>query len=318
MFELFSKQRRGGSTQKKGDCKKIDFTSAVPKERQQQQLRQCNQAKEEERESKKGLPKLRRTRFHLVRHGERLDEVPFTDWFDERPPSKIMYDPPLTERGKTQAQQVASYYLMKKNVTSTTVYTSRMTRCVSTALELGTVLGMTEIRPSRGLAECSAAIRQRSVEGSRFVDDVEFSRLVEGRLTIGPCVDKQMRDEFMKQELGAQLSDADADVEGEDRNNNVGDSDCFNQWQRGEQTPRLSFRSSVVHLCEQHEKDGEFFVCSHREGLRDLLRYCGYHALDFGYCATAQFEYDHDEDKFFLVDYCNELMTIQKLPTIRK
>eukprot|EP00056_Hartaetosiga_gracilis_P022611 m.31844 g.31844 ORF g.31844 m.31844 type:complete len:333 (-) comp9735_c0_seq1:228-1226(-) len=284
---------------------------------------------------KKTTMTKRRVRFHVVRHGERLDEVPFNDWYSTHPENKILYDPPLTEMGKMQARDVVTLYLKHKNIKATTMYTSRMSRCVSTAIELAVALGIPEIRPSRGLAECAAAIRERTAELSKFLSDGELEGLTEGRVVLGESLDLEIIQSYIDKQLQHLSTSDDVDDNGDDDDDSndsneqgdgeeeretrgvaVTDRKSTGLWTNEEETgfPPLTFRSSLVHLCERHAEDGEFILCSHREGLRDLLRYCGLNALRFGYCATAQFEYDFEDDKFYLVDHCESLIQFQQMP----
>lgn len=102
-------------------------------------------------------PKVPRCEVFVVRHGERLDEVPGNDW-RQRCPAQ-WFDPPLTDKGKRQAEYAASQLqLQDSSITFDVIYCSPLQRCVSTAAYFSQAFGA-PIKLVPGLGECCAAMR---------------------------------------------------------------------------------------------------------------------------------------------------------------
>eukprot|EP00928_Gymnodinium_smaydae_P038980 TRINITY_DN26744_c0_g5_i2.p1 TRINITY_DN26744_c0_g5~~TRINITY_DN26744_c0_g5_i2.p1 ORF type:complete len:393 (-),score=72.49 TRINITY_DN26744_c0_g5_i2:25-1203(-) len=79
-----------------------------------------------------------RQRFVLaiVRHGERMDAVEPRRWYRSKDGQRFPFDPPLTERGRSEVATVASEVADKsKNATFSVVVSSPFARCVQTAVE---------------------------------------------------------------------------------------------------------------------------------------------------------------------------------------
>merc|ERR1719159_560747 len=101
----------------------------------------------------------------MVRHGERLDEVPGNDWRQQcqRCPER-WFDPPLTDEGKRQAAYAASQlHSQVGNMTFDVIQCSPLQRCVSTAAYFSQAFGV-PIRLVAGLGECCAAMKGKQYQ----------------------------------------------------------------------------------------------------------------------------------------------------------
>jgi len=95
--------------------------------------------------------------FCMVRHGERLDEVPGNDWFNVC--GDLWHDPPLTELGKFQAKEAGTQLLLSPHYSEwSVIYSSPLLRTVQTAYEMSKVMNR-PIQILYGLGECAAAVR---------------------------------------------------------------------------------------------------------------------------------------------------------------
>lgn len=107
--------------------------------------------------------KLQQVRLWIVRHGERIDEVPGQkDWGRRNP--RQWFDPPLTENGKQQARSTAE--LLKEQLGPeppiAAIFTSPLRRCLQTAEQLSEVLGL-PIQVVPGIGFCSAALMEHGL-----------------------------------------------------------------------------------------------------------------------------------------------------------
>lgn len=120
-----------------------------------------------------------KTRVYIVRHGERLDEVPDNTWYREQCAKSHgrTYDPPLTDQGKKQAQGAAKF-ISTKALEVDVLYTSSLIRCVSTAAIIASDLKL-KVVAFDALAECAAAVRERSLAGTALASDQELVTLVQ-------------------------------------------------------------------------------------------------------------------------------------------
>eukprot|EP00449_Zooxanthella_nutricula_P031222 CAMPEP_0198493564 /NCGR_PEP_ID=MMETSP1462-20131121/4096_1 /TAXON_ID=1333877 /ORGANISM="Brandtodinium nutriculum, Strain RCC3387" /LENGTH=332 /DNA_ID=CAMNT_0044222261 /DNA_START=115 /DNA_END=1109 /DNA_ORIENTATION=+ len=101
----------------------------------------------------------------VVRHGERLDEVPGPErdrWM--RACGERSFDPPLTARGQRQAFDSARMLFVRLQAVPKpfdVIYTSPLQRCVSTAAAFAEVFGL-PMRVVPALGECCAALRAKN------------------------------------------------------------------------------------------------------------------------------------------------------------
>ena len=119
------------------------------------------------------------SRVYILRHGERLDEVPQNTWRRDYVRSHgRRFDPPLTEVGQQQAARAATF-IASKRFDVDVMYTSALVRCVSTASVVADKLGLRVI-VCDPLAECAAAVRERTLTGTALASDAELHALVAG------------------------------------------------------------------------------------------------------------------------------------------
>mmetsp|Transcript_53324 Transcript_53324/g.114561 ORF Transcript_53324/g.114561 Transcript_53324/m.114561 type:complete len:486 (+) Transcript_53324:68-1525(+) len=120
---------------------------------------------------------------YVVRHGERMDEVPGKERDEWRATCGSRdFDPPLTGRGHLQALSSAKALRaqIKEERPFDVIHSSPMQRCVSTA-ELFAQIFNVPIHIVPGLAECSAALRttnSRSQQRWNHVMTIEEHRLL--------------------------------------------------------------------------------------------------------------------------------------------
>lgn len=96
----------------------------------------------------------------VVRHGERLDEVPGNDW--RKQCGERWFDPPLTKQGIAQAAYAAAVLQSQlcghADTPFDVIYCSPLQRCVSTAALFSQAFGA-PIKLVPGLAEAAAAMK---------------------------------------------------------------------------------------------------------------------------------------------------------------
>lgn len=92
----------------------------------------------------------------MVRHGERIDETrEGRSWLDSTP-RKFLFDPPLTDRGAEQAR-AAGQSLLKLDKVFSRIYTSPLSRTLSTSEEIANILNC-PVSVVRGLGSCAARV----------------------------------------------------------------------------------------------------------------------------------------------------------------
>ena len=108
----------------------------------------------------------RKVRILFVRHGERLDESDRMQWAAMRT-RENWHDPPLTETGREQAREAA--HEVKKWLTACncadqfTFFASPASRTLTTAVEVGALLGTPPVTVVHGLYACTAAAFERGL-----------------------------------------------------------------------------------------------------------------------------------------------------------
>eukprot|EP00754_Rhynchopus_humris_P037924 Rhum_TRINITY_DN20627_c0_g1::Rhum_TRINITY_DN20627_c0_g1_i1::g.171586::m.171586 len=109
---------------------------------------------------------VRKVRILFVRHGERLDESDHTQWAAVRT-QENWHDPPLTETGRQQAREAAHEvrkWLADRNCADKfTFFASPASRTLTTAVEVGTLLGTPPVTVVHGLYACTAAAFERGL-----------------------------------------------------------------------------------------------------------------------------------------------------------
>ncbi|CAF1431649.1 unnamed protein product [Didymodactylos carnosus] len=115
-------------------------------------------------------------RLYLVRHGERLDEVPGNTFYKNC--GEQWYDPPLTEMGKRQAYYTATYLKSILQNLPPVLYVSPLSRTVQTAVEIANYLN-SFIELVAGLAHCAAAFQSGGVllQQSSFLSESDIVTL---------------------------------------------------------------------------------------------------------------------------------------------
>eukprot|EP01147_Barroeca_monosierra_P001859 gene1859-4956_t len=117
------------------------------------------------------------TIVYIVRHGQRLDEVPHNSWVTQCSSGHgRLYDPPLTSIGEMQARDAAAF-IANQSIDADILYTSSLTRCVSTAAVIAKELNL-KVSPCDVLAECAAAVRERTLLKTSFASDQEIATLI--------------------------------------------------------------------------------------------------------------------------------------------
>lgn len=106
----------------------------------------------------------------LVRHGERIDETDHArKWWSETPADR-RFDPPLTKQGGQQAAMAGKTLartMGKRGQSFRCVYSSPLSRTLSTSVEVARALGISEVRVVFGLGECAAALRDCAYSAGR-------------------------------------------------------------------------------------------------------------------------------------------------------
>ena len=89
----------------------------------------------------------------LIRHAERVDEVPGSTWGGDR-----WFDPPITKKGRKQARLTAQHLLqtMPHDALASidVIYSSPYVRCLQTAGEIAAILGK-PVKPVYALGSCA-------------------------------------------------------------------------------------------------------------------------------------------------------------------
>lgn len=201
----------------------------------------------------------------IVRHGERLDEVPGNQWYKEAEKTgAAWFDPPLTAKGQKQAAGAASALqemLSKRgaiDIPFDVVYSSPLQRCVATAAPFAEAFGI-PIQMIPGLGECCAALRGCMDEGSRWIAAREKWPDFKAKLL--------PRDRLEAACPGVRFVEDDPTVD-----------------------PYLSDaqgrKSCVGRLAEGKRR---ILVVTHREGIRDLAKVAGKDHRRTPYCCIARF-----------------------------
>jgi len=199
------------------------------------------------------------TDVFIVRHGERYDEVPGNAWYHEC--GQRWFDPPLTEKGKLQAEEAAEALetLFGGAKPFDAVYCSPLQRCVSTAVPFSRKFGA-PIQVVPGLGECCAALRG-SMGSAADWERTEFFRhllSLEDLKALCPGTAFSPEESSVEPYLAANES-------------------CPGRLARGRQ---------------------RILIVTHREGIRDLVK-LGLPIgglpvrIVTQYCCVAQFRYNH-------------------------
>jgi broad specificity phosphatase PhoE len=126
----------------------------------------------------------------VLRHGERIDEVPDSSIVNDRP----KWDPPLTRNGYKQAAE-AGVRLQGEHQRRPfeRIYVSPCTRTFQTASFVAAQLGGVPLRPVPGLAECAAAVQKYGIsafdpkgQGPRFLASEQAGAYCAPGTTIEP------------------------------------------------------------------------------------------------------------------------------------
>ena len=198
----------------------------------------------------------------VLRHGERIDEVPDSSIVNDRP----KWDPPLTRNGYKQAAE-AGVRLQGEHQRRPfeRIYVSPCTRTFQTASFVAAQLGGVPLRPVPGLAECAAAVQKYGIsafdpkgKGPRFLASEQAGAYCAPGTTIEPT----------------------------DALYSEGFEACVG---------RLASEAAAQGLTR-------VLLVSHREGIRDLCNLAGFRGrASTAYCCIAQFRYTPDSDQYELL-----------------
>ena len=191
----------------------------------------------------------------VVRHGERLDEVPDPTIVNNLP----HYDPPLTRAGMRQAADAGARLKEEhEQQPFERIYVSPLARTLQTASHVSASLGGVVLRPVPALAECAAAVHKYRLASF----DPELKRAQ------GP--------HFVTAEQAAFLC-ADG-----------------TRFEPTEARYDEDFEHGLSRLAVEAAAQGlsRILLVSHREGIRDLGNLAGVRGrLKTGYCCIARFRY---------------------------
>lgn len=196
----------------------------------------------------------------VVRHGERFDEVPGNDWYNTC--GDMWFDPPLTEKGRRQAEGSASKLEQLVGCGYfDRIYCSPLQRCVSTAAPFSAKFRAPVVLCA-GLGECCAALRGQSLElGNNGSFVVGFTR---NMLRHGESVPLKSISELEQLCSEAEFGSADGVID--------------------------EYLPCVERLAGAHSR---VLIVTHREGIRDLIKAAGYDGrIKTPYCCIAQFRFD--------------------------
>jgi len=207
----------------------------------------------------------------IVRHGERYDEVRGNDWMaqcgavreGEQP---AWWDPPLTARGKTQAERSAAELLATMTISHSvkvgcapfdSVFCSPLQRCVSTAEPFSAYFGI-PIQTVPGIAECCAALRGKMSSSMAWQRNAMSRALQTQEQLAALCPEATFvaADPTVESYLGA-----------------GGNESCPGRLAHGK---------------------ARILIVTHREGIRDLTQIAGNRTWKTPYCCIAKFTYQTD------------------------
>lgn len=200
----------------------------------------------------------------VLRHGERIDEVPDSSILHDRP----KWDPPLTRNGYKQAAE-AGVRLQGEHqrLPFERIYVSPCTRTFQTASYVAAELGGVPLRPVPGLAECAAAVQKFGISA--------FDPQRKGK---GP--------RFLASELAGAYCAPGTTIEPTDALYSEGFEACVG---------RLASEAAAQGLTR-------VLLVSHREGIRDLCNLAGFRGrASTAYCCIAQFRYTPESDQYELL-----------------
>lgn len=191
----------------------------------------------------------------LVRHGQRLDELPNAreqPWFqDNENRQRYPLDPPLTEKGSEQANSSAATFLEKVGPDHglTCIFVSPLHRTLKTSLEFAKKLNLPLVVVV-GLAECTAACRSGPI-----VENEEGDWILPSRNNIF----------LTKQEIRELCSEVEI---------------SFHE-------SNLRFQKTLNLLVQENPR---CMCITHREGIRPLASY----GEKLGYCHIQQVKFSVD------------------------
>ena len=189
----------------------------------------------------------------IVRHGERLDEVPDAAVLNDRP----NWDPPLTRNGMKQGAQAG--LRLRSMLPFDRMYVSPCTRTLQTASHAAAQLGHAIVlRPVPGLAECAAAVHDHGLPN----------------FNPGGAFKARKPKRFLTHEDAPRYCAEGTRFEPTDPH--------FDE----------SFEDCVARLCTEAAAEGlrRIVIVSHREGIRDLCNLAGERGrARTAYCCVACF-----------------------------